>query len=94
MISILANIIKIVMLPSGSYTLLRVTSSSKLAKGRVRVHSPQKYGLVLIHPGVGEEERWIVVGDDGARSPVDMAFGFEEFDVGVADFGGRPLHWR
>lgn len=49
-----------------------------------------KYNLIN-HTGIGEQESWIIERHDRAGYPVDVVLVFEEFEVGVADFSGRPL---
>lgn len=45
----------------------------------------------LIHPGIGEEQSRVVVGDCGRRWDIGMAFGLEEGEKFLADLGGSPL---
>lgn len=80
------------MLSSRADALLRVARAPELPERVARVGGAEEDRLELVHPGVGEEEGGVVVGDDGARLPVDVGLPVaEEVDEGLADAGGRPL---
>lgn len=54
------------MLAAGTDALLGVAGAGELSERRVGADGPEEDGLELVHPGVGEEEGWVVEGNDGA----------------------------
>ena len=47
-------------------------------------------GLVLVHPGIGKEQRRVVVGHDARRGPVRVRVPLKVLDEGAADLGLGP----
>jgi hypothetical protein len=47
--------------------------------------------LELVHPGVGEEQRGIAVGNERGAADAAMAFALKEFEEGLADVVSAPL---
>ena len=74
MVNILANIIQIIVLAPSPDALLGVDSSLPLGHVTVGIHSANKDGLELVHPGIGEEEGGVVQGDGGGRVDINMLF--------------------
>ena len=93
-VGVLANVVKVVMLPTGADALLGVAGPGKLAEGVRRVHGPKENGLELVHPGVSEEEGGIVQRHHRARPPVHVLLPFEEPEEGLSHLARRPLHRR
>ena len=79
------------MLAAGADALLGVAGAAQAAKLRVRGGGAEEYGLELVHPGVGEQERGVVDGYHGARRPWRVRLGLEEVDENLPDPGGRPI---
>jgi len=80
-------------LPAGADAFLGVAGAAQPAERRLRRRRAKEDGLELVHPGVGEQQRGVVDGDNGARRPPRVEPGLEELDEGLADLPGRPL-WR
>ena len=78
-----AHLLEVVVLPADPDAFLGVDGPAVRARA-----GPQEYVLELVHPGVGEQERGIPVGDDrGARDdPVVMPR--KEVQETLSDLGG------
>lgn len=89
-IDILSNVVQIVVLSSGTNTLLRVDSTREVSHGKTRITSSQEKWLKLIHSSVGEEQRWIVVWHTWTGHPERVAMLLhKKFDEGLANL----VHW-
>jgi hypothetical protein len=92
-VRIVPHVVQIVVLPAGADALLGVAGAAQPAERQLRRRRAEEYGLELVHPGVGEQQRRVVDGDNGARRPPRVGLGLEELGERLADPPGRPL-WR
>lgn len=93
-VGVLPHIVEVVVLPPGADALLGVAGAAQLSQRRVRGSRAEEDRLVLVHPGVGEQQRGVVNGDDGARRPTGVRLGLEVLNERLADPVGRPLRRR
>lgn len=96
-VGVLAHVVEVVVLPAGADALLGVAGAAQAAERRVRRRRAEEDRLVLVHPGVGEQQRGVVDGDHRTRRPPRVPLGLEEADVLLADPQGRPHRrhrWR
>mmetsp|Transcript_1475 Transcript_1475/g.4732 ORF Transcript_1475/g.4732 Transcript_1475/m.4732 type:complete len:367 (+) Transcript_1475:614-1714(+) len=92
-VDVLADVVEIVVFAAGPDALLSVGGALELRQARVGVGLPEENGLELVHPRVDEEERRVVVGHHGRRSPERvLRLGGEEVDVGVPHVRDRLEH--
>mmetsp|Transcript_82711 Transcript_82711/g.230655 ORF Transcript_82711/g.230655 Transcript_82711/m.230655 type:complete len:399 (+) Transcript_82711:2010-3206(+) len=91
-IDVLAHIFKVVVFPTRADALLGVRRALQLGKRVRRVNLANKNGLELVHAGVDEEERWIVVRHHcrGRHEIVTTLF-LEKLDEGCAHRRPVPL---
>ncbi len=71
--------------------MLAAGADALLARHGARVvaaFQPLKHALELHHPGVGEQERRIVAGNEGGAWDLVVATSLEVVDKVAADFGG------
>lgn len=76
-----AHLFEIVVLAADTETFLRVGAAAWL-----RLLGAEDNVLPLVHAGVGEHQRGVVLDDDRRRWYYDVSFRLEEFKVRVADF--------
>ena len=62
MVGVSPNILKVIVLAASANAFLGVDGTNK-----VTASTPQENILKLVHPGIGEEQRGVVVGDHRAR---------------------------
>jgi hypothetical protein len=98
-VRVLADVVEIVVLAAGADALLRVHDALHADERRRRVELAREDLLELVHAGVGEEQRRVVVRHDGARLDVDVGvLVLEEVYERVAHTrrrpdGGRKFRW-
>ena len=68
MIAIFADIVEIVVFSACANAFLGVCGAFQLGKVGIGVYSTEEYRFVLVHASVGEEEGWVVEGNNGERS--------------------------
>ena len=56
-VAVLADIVEVIVLSSGANAFLRVDGALERGKVRVWVNGAEENGLVLVHAGIGEEQR-------------------------------------
>ncbi len=91
MVGVLPDVVEVVVLPPGADALLGVAGAAEAAQRRVRGGGAEEDRLELVHPGVGEQQRGVVDGDDGAGRPPRVGLGLEEGDEGLPHSARRPL---
>jgi len=86
------DILKIVVLSTGANALLAVCRALQRSLFARRIHLTKEDGLELVHAGVGELQRGVIVGNDGRRDHkrVSMLLN-EEIDEGLAHFIAGPI---
>ena len=68
-----------------------------LSGGGARVlalFKPEEDVLELVHPGVGEEQRGIAVGNERGAADAAVTFALEEFQKLLADSVAAPKLWQ
>ena len=87
-IGVVADVVEVVVLSAGADALLRVDDAAVL--GRL---GAEEVGLELVHAGVGEEQRRVVVRDDRRAGHERVAVLLaKEVDEVLADLGGGSGH--
>ena len=82
------DVVEIVVLAAGADAFLRVGNA--LPRGLL---GAEEIGLELVHPGVGKQQRRVIVRHDGRGPDEGVAVLLdEEVDVSLADLGGRHRH--
>mmetsp|Transcript_31648 Transcript_31648/g.89902 ORF Transcript_31648/g.89902 Transcript_31648/m.89902 type:complete len:412 (+) Transcript_31648:2519-3754(+) len=90
-VHVLANVIQVVVLAAGTDALLGVGGALQLGEVRCGVRSPQEDGLELVHAGIGEQQRGVVVGHHRGGGPEGVLLGAKEVDEGLTNKPGGPL---
>ncbi|OPZ06361.1 MAG: hypothetical protein BWZ09_00430 [Alphaproteobacteria bacterium ADurb.BinA305] len=78
-----ADVLEVVVLAAGAHALLRGGGA-----GVGTLVEAEEHVLELVHAGVGEQQRRVLVRHERAGGHDLVALGFEELEEGVADFGG------
>lgn len=92
MVDILSDIIKIVVLSSGTDTLLRVDGTRNLEQLQCRITGSQELGLELVHTGVGKQQRRVVVWHTRRGCPEDVLVLLnEKVNKGLTDLVHGPF---
>ena len=91
MVGVLAHLVQVVVLAAGADALLRVAGAAQAAQWRARGGEAEEYRLEPVHPCVGEQERGVADGHNGARRPWRVRPGREEVDESLPDPARRPL---
>mmetsp|Transcript_3069 Transcript_3069/g.8674 ORF Transcript_3069/g.8674 Transcript_3069/m.8674 type:complete len:252 (+) Transcript_3069:2299-3054(+) len=60
MVHVLSDVVQVIVLASRANAFLCVDGAFQCAHFQIRIASAQKQRLVLIHSGIGKEQRWIV----------------------------------
>ena len=76
----IADVFQIVMLAVGAHATLR---SYRANVGTLFL--AQKTILELVHAGIGEQQRWVVFGNQRTGRHVGVAFGDEKIDKGLTN---------
>lgn len=64
-VHVLADVVQVVVLAACADALLGVGCAGELRKGRRRVRGAEEDRLVLVHAGVGEQQRRVIQRHDG-----------------------------
>jgi len=93
-IAVLSYIVKVIMLSSSTYTLLRIHSSLQLRHIVSLAYCPQENGLELVHTSIRKEESKIIVGYHRGRRDHSMTFGLKELQERLSDYRSSPFRLR
>jgi hypothetical protein len=92
MVSVFTDIIQIIVFPTCANALLGVACPSEFTQFGFRVHGPQEDWLELVHTGVCEQERGVIVRNNGTGFVKDVVLLFEEINERVSDSLRRPFN--
>jgi hypothetical protein len=89
-VRIIPHVVQIVVLPAGARMHFCVLQAQP-AERRLRRRRAEEDGLELVHPCVGEQQRRVVDGDNGARRPPRVGLGLKELGERLVGPPGQPL---
>jgi hypothetical protein len=78
MVGVAANVLEVIVLAAGTDAELGVGNAAEAAKVRVGVSATKEEGLELVHPGIDEEQRWVVVRNNGAAGNKGVFLALDE----------------